>query len=66
MWEKRVFVALGEGDLDLDGIVTDIIASGFDGWLVVEQDVVLMSDADLDRAVADQAANRDTIRRWFA
>ncbi|AQP48817.1 hypothetical protein BW730_16225 [Tessaracoccus aquimaris] len=66
VWEKRVFVALGEGDLDLDGIVGDITDSGFDGWLVVEQDVVLMQQADVDRAVADQIANRETIRRWFA
>ena len=66
VWEKRVFVALGEGDLDLDGIVGDIVASGFDGWLVVEQDIVLMNQADLDRAVADQIANRETLRRWFA
>lgn len=66
VWEKRVFVALGEGDLDLDGIVGDIVASGFDGWLVVEQDIVLMNQADLDRAVADQIANREAIRRWFA
>lgn len=66
VWEKRVFVALGEGDLDLNGIVGDITGSGFDGWLVVEQDVVLMSQADVDRAVADQIANRDAIRGWFA
>ena len=66
VWEKRVFVALGEGDLDLDGIATDILASGFSGWLVVEQDIVVMSEADLQRAIADQVANRDTIRRWFA
>ena len=66
VWEKRVFVALGEGDLDLDGIVGDITASGFDGWLVVEQDVVLLQQADVDRAVADQIANREAIRRWFA
>ncbi len=66
VWEKRVFVALGEGNLDLDGIVDDIISSGFDGWLVVEQDVVLLQQDDLDRAVADQIANRAALRRWFA
>lgn len=66
VWEKRVFVALGEGDLDVAGIIDDIIASGFDGWLVVEQDVVLFSDDDLARAEADQRANREALRRWFA
>lgn len=65
VWEKRVFVSLGEGDLDVNGIVDDIVASGFDGWLVVEQDVVLFSDDDLDRAVLDQRSNRETLRKWF-
>lgn len=66
VWERRVFVALGEGDLDLPAIVGDIEASGFDGWLVVEQDVVLLQQADVERAVADQVANREALRRWFA
>lgn len=66
VWERRVFVALGEGDLDLPAIVGDIIASGFDGWLVVEQDVVLLQQDDVERAVADQVANREALRRWFA
>lgn len=66
VWEKRVFVGLGEGDLDLSGIVDDIVSGGFDGWLVVEQDVVLLKQDDLDRAIADQIANRVALRRWFA
>ena len=65
VWEKKVFVALGAGDLDLTRMVDDIIASGFDGWLVVEQDVVLLDEADVVQAIADQAANRNLLRRWF-
>lgn len=65
VWEKRVFVALGQGDLDLEGLLEEIIGSGYDGWLVVEQDVVLLDSADVDRAIADQQANRDVLRRWF-
>jgi len=66
VWEKKVFVALGEGDLDMPALIGDIQASGYDGWLVVEQDVVLLNQDDLDRAVSDQIANRETLRRWFA
>lgn len=65
VWEKKVFVALGEGDLDIAGLLADITGSGFDGWLVVEQDVVLLGPADLDRAIADQVTNREALRRWF-
>lgn len=65
VWEKRVFVALGEGNLELARLVDEIVADGFDGWLVVEQDVVLLSEADVERAVADQVANRRLLRRWF-
>jgi inosose dehydratase len=66
VWAKRVFVALGAGDLDVDRIVDMIVDSGYEGWLVVEQDVILQDAADVARARADQAANRERLRRWFA
>ncbi|MEV1128520.1 TIM barrel protein [Agromyces sp. NPDC049794] len=66
IWERRVFVALGAGDLEVDRIVDSIVDSGYDGWLVVEQDVILQDAADVDRARADQVANRERLRRWFA
>lgn len=66
VWERRAFVALGEGDLEVDGIVQRIVDSGYAGWLVVEQDVVLRDDEDLARARADQVRNRERLRRWFA
>lgn len=66
VWQKRVFVALETGDLDVSGIVDDIVVSGFDGWVVVEQDVVLLRQDDVARAIADQVANREVLRRWFA
>ncbi|MSS84407.1 TIM barrel protein [Actinomycetaceae bacterium WB03_NA08] len=65
VWEKRVFTPLGEGDLDVDGIMELIVASGFDEWLVVEQDVVLKDAADVERAIQDQVANRDALRKWL-
>jgi len=66
IWERRVFVGLGDGDLEVDRIVDSIVESDYDGWLVVEQDVILQDAADVERARADQVANRDRLRRWFA
>lgn len=36
-----VFPALGEGDLDLQATLAALRSTGYDGWLVVEQDVRL-------------------------
>ncbi|MDR2996846.1 MAG: sugar phosphate isomerase/epimerase [Microbacterium sp.] len=66
VWEKRVFVPLGEGDLAMDDIVQEIVDSGYAGWLIVEQDVVPRSTEDVERARREQAANREQLRRWFA
>lgn len=65
VWEKRVFVRLGAGDLELSQMVDDIISNEFSGWLVVEQDVVLMDEDDVERATSDQVANREVLRKWF-
>ncbi|MFJ2028876.1 TIM barrel protein [Streptosporangium sp. NPDC087985] len=45
---KGLYRPLGHGDVDVSGIVTGLTAAGYDGWYVLEQDVVLgsMSDAD--------------------
>jgi inosose dehydratase len=66
VWEKRVFVPLGEGDLAMDDLVQEVVDSGYSGWLIVEQDVVPRSTEDVERARRDQAANREQLRRWFA
>ena len=42
-----------------------ILAGGYDGYLVVEQDVVLLDRRDVERAVSDQVRNRDILRRWI-
>ena len=35
---ERLFTELGSGSLDLDGVVAALVATGFAGWLIVEQD----------------------------
>lgn len=61
-WQRGIFCALGEGDVDLDGFCTALGESGYDGWVVIEQDRVLGSEAELPDAVREQAANREWIR----
>jgi inosose dehydratase len=65
LWEKRVFVPLGDGDLAVGELVDAILASGFSGWLVVEQDVVPMNAHDVQKAITDQIINREALRKWF-
>jgi inosose dehydratase len=39
LWRRMVFCPLGEGDFDLDALLREVKRSGYDGWLVVEQDI---------------------------
>jgi inosose dehydratase len=36
-----MYTPLGEGDVDIAGIVTALRSNGFDGWFVMEQDTIL-------------------------
>ena len=62
-WRRGMFCALGEGDVDLAAFCAAVERSGYDGWVVVEQDRVLAdTNGDLARATADQVANREWLR----
>lgn len=65
VWAGKAFVPLGEGDLDVDGFMNELIASGYDGWLVVEQDTIPQPDEDPDLADKHHAINHDVIRKWI-
>ncbi|MEV4325963.1 sugar phosphate isomerase/epimerase [Microbispora rosea] len=55
------FPPLGQGDLDLPPVLAELRRSGYEGWIVIEQDVPVFRASDteaLGRAVADQRANR--------
>jgi inosose dehydratase len=62
-WREGAFCVLGEGDLDLEAILRALRDSGFQGWLVVEQDMLPRPDESTDRAARDQRRNRDYLRR---
>jgi inosose dehydratase len=64
-WERGVFVPLGHGDFDLAGFMESLVATGFDGWVVVEQDVILGPGDTQDGPAADQRINREALRRWL-
>ena len=58
IWSREVFCALGEGDVDLDGVLAELERLDFAGWLVVEQDIFPQTSARFDQAVTDQQKNR--------
>ena len=58
IWSRGVFCPLGQGDLNLDGVLEAIREIGYEGWIVVEQDVLLDDPNRFERAVADQRGNR--------
>ncbi len=61
-WRRGVFCELGTGDVDLPAFLGALEASGYSGWLVVEQDWVPGPDDDITVASEAQARNR----RWLS
>jgi inosose dehydratase len=61
-WRRGLFCALGQGDVDLKAFCAALDATGYDGWIVVEQDRVLGAEAEFSDAAADQLANREWLR----
>ena len=59
-WRRGLFCALGQGDVDLDGFCAAL--DGYDGWVVVEQDRVLVDITAFEGAAQEQVANRDWLR----
>ena len=68
VWSSGSFVAFGQGDVDLEAVMGAVDRQRFDGWIVVEQDVLNDPDADLAQfraeRGADQLVNRDALRTW--
>ncbi len=61
-WRRGLFCALGDGDVDLAGFCAELAGSGYDGWVVIEQDRVLEGNGDFAHAAGEQRANRDWLR----
>lgn len=60
--QEDSFVALGDGSLDLKGIVGALRQSDYDGWIVVEQDRVVRAGTDtLASAVRNRTYLQDVL-----
>ncbi|MFL5967550.1 MAG: sugar phosphate isomerase/epimerase family protein [Gaiellaceae bacterium] len=62
-WRRGVFCELGRGDVDLGAFFDALGDSRYDGWIVVEQDMVPESPAQAADAVAAQIRNRTWLTR---
>ena len=61
-WENSVFCRLGEGVGRTDEILDALRAGGYDGWIVVEHDVLPTSPEKYQQAAADQVRNREYLK----
>jgi len=62
VWRRRAFYPLGEGDLDVEGVLEGLKRRQYQGWLVVEQDTIPDPSDPADRAARDQVRNRAFLR----
>jgi inosose dehydratase len=58
IWSREAFCALGHGDLDVQAVLDGLRRIGFQGWLVVEQDIFPRTAERFARAAQDQRDNR--------
>ncbi len=64
VWSARTFVPLGQGDLDVTGLMNEIAVSDYEGWLIVEQDVIATVEDTVETFRRDHEVNRLALRPW--
>ncbi len=68
VWSSGSFVAFGRGDIDLDAVMAAVDEAGYEGWVVVEQDVLNTPDVSIAEFASarrdDQKTNREALRAW--
>lgn len=57
---------LGEGEVDIAGVVEILGEQGYDGWYVLEQDLVIEGDADGARPLENALHSMRFLRPWMA
>ena len=65
-WWSDANTALGRGDVDLEAVLAALHRSGYDGWLVVEQDVAPHGGPQLAEFARDQRDNHETLTALLA
>ena len=63
VWSRGVFCPLGEGDLDVSGVLEALHATGYRGWIVVEQDSLPGDAATFATAAEAQREHRRILER---
>ena len=59
-----MFVPLGEGAVDISGVIRELESAGFKGWYVLEQDVSLTGEpVEGEGPKADAVTSVDFLRR---
>ncbi|BBZ76726.1 inosose dehydratase [Mycolicibacterium anyangense] len=59
---QGMYTPLGTGDVDIAGIVTALLANGFDGWFVLEQDTILSGEPEGQGPLRDVVASVTHLR----
>jgi inosose dehydratase len=62
IWRDRAFCALGHGDLPLRDVIEALQGIGFEGWLVVEQDLMPEATDPPGHVAQEQVGNREYLR----
>lgn len=63
---QGLYRPLGEGDVDVTSVVEILREQGYDGWYVLEQDLVIEGDGDGDRPLENALRSVRFLRRWMA
>jgi inosose dehydratase len=63
---QRMYVPLGEGDVDVSAVITSLRDAGYTGWYVLEQDTALGDDSPLDTPVRDTGRSLAHLTRFTA
>ncbi|BDZ42101.1 inosose dehydratase [Paraoerskovia sediminicola] len=68
VWSGGSFVPFGQGGIDLTRVMTLLDAAAYDGWVVVEQDVLNDPSVDLETFLSEcrdaHRVNREALRAW--
>lgn len=64
--QQRMYVPLGDGDVDVAALVALLRDAGYTGWYVLEQDTALGDDSPLDTPVRDTARSLAHLTRITA
>ena len=63
---KGMYRILGQGDVDIAGVVQELERNGYDGWYVLEQDTILDEAPSGDGPVSAVQASADYVRSLVA